>query len=201
MGVWEERRLAAMIRIQEVALKLFDARSYQAVTIEEIASAAAVSPIPIYRYFGTKEAIVLWDEHDRGLFGTIAAGLDQHATLSAVAAALDRVASQVDALDPERRDLVHRRLRHIRNEPALVEAMHQQTDAMVEQLRAVIEEHRASNSDDLEGRVIAGAIGQAVLTALFVWAESDGESLADLFRRSLRALDRGLTFSTPEPNS
>jgi AcrR family transcriptional regulator len=50
--------------IQERALDLFDARGFDAVTIEEIAAAAEVSPSSVYRYFGTKEGLLVADEFD-----------------------------------------------------------------------------------------------------------------------------------------
>lgn len=53
-----------MRTIQERALDLFDARGFGAVTIEEIAAAAEVSPSSVYRYFGTKEGLVVADEFD-----------------------------------------------------------------------------------------------------------------------------------------
>jgi AcrR family transcriptional regulator len=53
-----------MSTIQEKALDLFDARGFDAVTIEEIADAAQVSPSSVYRYFGTKEGILVADEFD-----------------------------------------------------------------------------------------------------------------------------------------
>ena len=53
-----------MRTIQEKALDLFDERGFDAVTIEEIAAAAEVSPSSVYRYFGTKEGLVVADEFD-----------------------------------------------------------------------------------------------------------------------------------------
>ncbi len=64
-GLRERRRIKAMRSIQERALDLFDERGFAAVTIEEIAAAAEVSPSSVYRYFGTKEGIVVADEFDR----------------------------------------------------------------------------------------------------------------------------------------
>ncbi|MEW9555492.1 TetR/AcrR family transcriptional regulator [Nonomuraea sp. NPDC050783] len=64
-GLRERRRIKAMRAIQEHALDLFDERGFDAVTIEEIAAAAEVSPSSVYRYFGTKEGIVVADEFDR----------------------------------------------------------------------------------------------------------------------------------------
>jgi AcrR family transcriptional regulator len=63
-GLRERKRQAAMSTIQEKALDLFDARGFDAVTIEEIADAAQVSPSSVYRYFGTKEGILVADEFD-----------------------------------------------------------------------------------------------------------------------------------------
>lgn len=53
-----------MHMIQEQALDLFDERGFGAVTIEEIAAAADVSPSTVYRYFGTKEGLVVSDDFD-----------------------------------------------------------------------------------------------------------------------------------------
>jgi AcrR family transcriptional regulator len=53
-----------MRTIQERALDLFDERGFAAVTIEEIAAAAEMSPSSVYRYFGTKEGLLVADEFD-----------------------------------------------------------------------------------------------------------------------------------------
>ncbi|WP_280295966.1 TetR/AcrR family transcriptional regulator [Nocardia abscessus] len=63
-GLRERWRLKAMHTIQERALDLFDAKGFGAVTIEEIAAAAEVSPSTVYRLFGTKEGIIVADEFD-----------------------------------------------------------------------------------------------------------------------------------------
>ena len=63
-GLRERKRLAVLHTIQESALDLFDARGFDAVTIEEIAAAADVSPSTVYRYFGTKEGVIVSDEFD-----------------------------------------------------------------------------------------------------------------------------------------
>src|SRR5258707_12089904 len=63
-GVRERWRINAMRTIQEQAVDLFDERGFDAVTIEEIAAAAEVSPSSVYRYFGTKEGLIVADEFD-----------------------------------------------------------------------------------------------------------------------------------------
>jgi AcrR family transcriptional regulator len=63
-GLRERWRINAMRTIQERALDLFDERGFDAVTIEQIAAAAEVSPSSVYRYFGTKEGLIVADEFD-----------------------------------------------------------------------------------------------------------------------------------------
>lgn len=64
LGLRQRKKAAAMRRIQEVAVGQFEEHGFDAVTIEHIADHAEVSPSSIYRYFGTKEGLVLHDEYD-----------------------------------------------------------------------------------------------------------------------------------------
>jgi len=48
----------------EAALNLFSANGYEQTTTDEIADAAGVSPRTFFRYFPTKEDVVLQDDFD-----------------------------------------------------------------------------------------------------------------------------------------
>lgn len=56
-----------MRSVQRVALDLFEEHGFDEVSVEEISEAADASPSTIYRHFGTKERLVLWDESDAGI--------------------------------------------------------------------------------------------------------------------------------------
>ena len=63
-GLREQWRRSAKRTIQARALDLFEERGFDAVTIEAVAAAAGVSPSSVYRYFGTKEGLVVFDEFE-----------------------------------------------------------------------------------------------------------------------------------------
>ena len=64
LGLRECKKATTMHRIQAVALDLFERHGFDAVSIEQVADAAEVSPSTVYRYFGTKEGLVIHDEYD-----------------------------------------------------------------------------------------------------------------------------------------
>ena len=63
-GLRERKKGWTREAIQREALRLIESRGYEATTCEQIASAAQVSPATLFRYFATKEDIVLQDGYD-----------------------------------------------------------------------------------------------------------------------------------------
>ena len=53
-------------------------------TVGEIAAASGVAASTVYRHFSTKEAIVLWDEHDLALDAAFERELGRHTPLAAI---------------------------------------------------------------------------------------------------------------------
>src|ERR687892_608553 len=50
----DRKRLAAMKRVQQIAVARFLADGFDQVTVEEIAAAAEVSAMSVYRWFGAR---------------------------------------------------------------------------------------------------------------------------------------------------
>lgn len=73
-GLRARKKAATMRHVQATALALFAERGYDAVSIEQVAEVAEVSPSTVYRYFATKEGLVLHDEHD----DVLTAALEHH---------------------------------------------------------------------------------------------------------------------------
>src|SRR5215468_1308232 len=69
----ERKRTRTRLAIQAEAIRLFAEKGYDNTTIEDIAYAAAISPRTFFRYFPSKEDVVLWDEYDPVLDDLVAA--------------------------------------------------------------------------------------------------------------------------------
>jgi len=68
----ERNKQAAMDGVRRVAFALMEADGFDRVTVEQIAARSSVSPSTVYRYFGTKEALVLSAERPAELVKRIA---------------------------------------------------------------------------------------------------------------------------------
>lgn len=62
-GLRERKKASARVEIQRQALLLFGSAGYQATTVEQVAEAAQVSPRTVFRYFPTKESLLVLDDH------------------------------------------------------------------------------------------------------------------------------------------
>ncbi|MBG0567985.1 TetR family transcriptional regulator [Actinoplanes aureus] len=66
MTLWSRTRTAVYGEITRTAMELFLERGFEATTIDDIAAAAGISRRSFFRYFGTKEDVVLGDLVARG---------------------------------------------------------------------------------------------------------------------------------------
>jgi AcrR family transcriptional regulator len=179
------KRLAAMKRVQTEAVARFLAKGFDQVTVEEIAAAADVSAMSVYRWFGTKEALVIWDEFDPPILAEVAARLSDDPPLVAVRDAM--VALLDDIYDRERK-LALDRAQLLFREPGLVAAGEQNTRALRDALHELFLTH--INASELDARVIAAVASTLLSTAIEEWQRRDGmRPLAELITETFDVLE------------
>src|ERR1700746_3157992 len=64
LGLRERKKIKTRQAIRREAIRLFDTNGYAATTVEQIAEAAEVSPSTFFRYFPSKESLLLADDLD-----------------------------------------------------------------------------------------------------------------------------------------
>src|SRR5712691_13128812 len=97
-GLRERKKARTRASIREHALRLFREQGYHKTTVEQIAAAAEVSPSTFFRYFPTKEDVVLQDAMDTRLAEAL---VRQPAEIGPVAAMRAAAAQTFQALSTE----------------------------------------------------------------------------------------------------
>jgi AcrR family transcriptional regulator len=186
----ERKRLAGMRVAQLRAVELFTERGFDAVTVQEVADASAVSVVSLYRWFGTKERLVLWDEYDPAIFAAIAERLPAQPPLEAVR---DALVAELDRLYDAERELVLARTKLIYREPALLAATMEDMKAMQAALAELFQ--GAGVTGAMERDVLAVTCVGVLVTAIDHWQREDGAtSLATHIVAGFDVL-RGLTWT------
>jgi AcrR family transcriptional regulator len=189
-GLRERKKIETLHRLQEEALRLFDEQGYDATTIEQIAAAAGVSPSTFYRYFPTKEDVVVQDEYDPLIVNVFESQSADDAPLDALRTVLRVLFAEFTEQDVER---VRRRVRLIFAVPALRARQVQQTTATEALLARMVAERTGRAPDELEIRHFTALIVTSWTVAISAWAETDGgkHELAAMLDRCLAHLEAG----------
>jgi AcrR family transcriptional regulator len=196
-GLRARQRAAAIRRIQEAALDLFDERGFESVTIEEIAEAAEVSPSSIYRYLGTKEGIVLYDEFDFRLIDAVESELVSHPPVEAVRRALASVMAAFFGRDEE---LARRKLRYAFDDPHLQGATTRQVDQFCQLVADALARAAGRDAGELDVQVIAATLVWALTAAARIWhTEGYVRPLQPLLDEALGVVEGGLRLEQRSP--
>jgi AcrR family transcriptional regulator len=191
-GLRERKKQRTRQVIQEVAYRLIETTGYESTTIEQIAAAAEVSPSTVFRYFPSKEHIVLRSDYATSSAELLRARpLDEPplvALRAAVTGTMRLFQEDFSAEYPWKMALV-------REVPAVRAQMHAAQDRLVEVLSAALAERTGRPQDDLELKVLVGALMGGLHQALLDWGDHGQQGdLPDTIDRALAALDQGLTL-------
>ena len=174
-GLRERKKAQTRAAIQEHALRLFKAQGYAETTIEQIADAADVSQSTFFRYFPTKEDVVLHDELDPFLIAALKIQPAEVDPINAVRAALRDMYAQ---LTPDQFASEAERQRLAREVPELRARALDQYLTGLDMLTEAFAERLGRPADSIAVRTLAGAIIGAGLAAIL---GDDAERIDEYF--------------------
>jgi len=193
-GLRERKKARTRASIREHALRLFRENGYQRTTVEQIAAAAEVSPSTFFRYFPTKEDLVLQDDMDTRMIEAFERQPPGLGPLGAIRAATQEVFTSYTQAD----------LDVLRETTALTMTVPEvRARAMDEFARTIsvigeaLAKRAGRGADDLAVRTTAGAIIGVIMSITMPWEDwsSDRRTIEDMFERidqALALLEAGL---------
>ncbi|HTU62696.1 MAG TPA: TetR family transcriptional regulator [Polyangiales bacterium] len=153
-----ERKKAETRRtIAEVALRLFLERGFDAVTVADVAAAAAVSTKTVFNYFPTKEDLVLTDGDslDAGLIQQIQQRAPNESVLDAVHTYTLALCQRMRSVPAERRQAFRTVLQ---NAPSVQAHWRERQRRHEAQLASVLATESRATPDDARPFVVAGVL-------------------------------------------
>ena len=167
--------------VQQESVTLMEDHGFETTTVEEVAEISGVSASTIYRHFGTKEKLILWDEQDAVIDAELAKRLPREPVLGAFRNAV--VAGLVQRDDQE---LFRRRLHLIYSTPAIWAAAADQDRTSRDEFAAAIAATRGRKQADMEDKMLAAVCMTALDVALEEWqAHEKVRTLDDLIDQAL----------------
>lgn len=188
-GLRERKKAKTRAEIQRQALRLFRERGYDATTVGQIAEASEVSESTFFRYFPTKEDVVLWDELDPLVFEayrTQPAGLGP---IRALRYAIRDVLTRASAAE---REELRERVELLLSVAPLRATLVDQVRGPMRLLAEVVAERSGRRPDDPAVRAAAGALMGVGLSAMFAAAEDPGSDVVSVLDEGLSRLEAGL---------
>jgi AcrR family transcriptional regulator len=184
LGLRERKKMKTFTAIQQHALRLFRQQGYDATTIEQIAAAAEVSPSTFFRYFPTKEDLVVRDIYDALIVEAFKAQPAECSPIQAARRAIAMVFSSLSAKDVEDMWV---RVDMARDVPELRAAVLDELTRSLQLFAAVLAERLGCGADDLRVRTFSGVLMGVSLTVMVSMLENPQ---ADFFAE----FDAGLAF-------
>jgi AcrR family transcriptional regulator len=188
LGLRERKKARTRAAIREHALRLIREQGYDATTVEQIAEAAEVSPSTFFRYFPTKEDVVLQDDLDLLWMDAFRAQPSGLSPIAAMRAALHEGFANMSEADMA----VLRETMDLAAIPAIRARMLDELGRTTQLLASAIAERTGRAADDFAVLTVAGAVLGVAMSAWFSTANDDIEAFADHYERGLALLEAGL---------
>jgi AcrR family transcriptional regulator len=188
----ERRRRLLRDEIGRVALRLFAEHGFDNVTVDDIAAAAGTSPRTFFRYFATKDEIVL--DYERTLQERLVEALKSRPSKEGPVEALREAYMQTSHVEPADRGHVLQLGRVLDGAPALRAQVNGERIAEYPGLAQQLAERLGTNASDPRIRVTIASMGAVAATEFRTWVAEGGKGdPAARIAEALALLEGGLS--------
>jgi AcrR family transcriptional regulator len=192
-GLRERKKARTRASLREHALRLFRENGYQHTTVEQIAAAAEVSPSTFFRYFPTKEDLVLQDDMDVRMIEALEQQPPDLGPVAAVRAASRQMFDSYTAADM---DILHETIRLTLTVPEIRARAMDEFARTITVVAEAVAKRAGRSPDDLAVRAAAGAVVGVIMSVTMPWEGwTERTSVEDTFGRideALGLLEAGL---------
>jgi AcrR family transcriptional regulator len=188
VGLRERKKARTRASLREHALRLFREQGYQNTTVEQIAAAAEVSPSTFFRYFPTKEDLVLQDDMDTRMVATLEQQPPGLGPVAAVRAAIREMFGSYSTADMA---LIRESTRLMMTVPEIRARAMDEFSRTIAVVAGAVAKRAGRDPDDLAVRTAAGAIVGVIMSITMPWKERSEERGFD-FEDSFERIDEAL---------
>lgn len=188
-GLRERKKIRTREAIRSAAYALIEQQGYDSTTVEQIAERAEVSPSTVFRYFPTKEDIVVTDEYDEPLLAELAARPAGETWTDSVRYVIREAVRLALTEQPGTTRL---RARLMLEVPAVRARMRETLTGTGRTLAEAVAGRTGLAPEGLEVRVHVMSLIGGLLEATLYWAEhGHQEDYADLADRAIDVIEHG----------
>ncbi|MEO3947189.1 TetR family transcriptional regulator [Gorillibacterium sp. CAU 1737] len=188
LGLRERKKVKTKATIQSNAMQLFREQGYQATTVEQIAELSEISPSTFFRYFATKEAVVVEDDYDPLLVENYR---KQPEGLHPIRAFRNALREGYSTISEEERTALWDRISLTMSIPELRAPLLQQVMGTVNMIGTIIAERQGCDPDDLKIRALAAALVGIMVSVQMHYNEHPEREFVDLADEALALMEAG----------
>jgi AcrR family transcriptional regulator len=189
-SVLDQKRDAVRSGLGRIALELFADRGFDAVTVEDIARNAGISPRTFFRYFASKDDIVL--DYQSRLQDRLASAFEARPAAEGAVEALENALIATSRVTPAERQRWLQVGRIMTSSAALREAAFGRPLSDSDALVAGVAGRLGARPDDPRARAVVAAMLAVATTEWNAWVDDGHGEPSERIAQALRLLDEGL---------
>jgi AcrR family transcriptional regulator len=168
----DRRRRLMREELGRIAIGLFAERGFDSVTVDDIVAAAGTSPRTFFRYFATKDEVVL--DYERRVQERLVVALEARPSGEGAVEALRQAYIATSRVAPADRERVLQRGRILESAPALRARVNGERVADDQPLLDNVADRLGTDTHDVRVRVIVAAMGAVAASEFRAWVDGGG---------------------------